>query len=174
MCATALSDRTAAAASRDCWRATLHRGLQGCRGADTAKKPPHACARPHLPAQPVPGAVARRACGHGLKRPPCVAGDRTRTRVMLSKIRQMRCAARAFPSNSTKLRTQQNGWNDSCRAGLPPAGVRCLSTAHGVMSSGAVEQRPGARRSMANPYQWLSAAERVRIGTLVAVSTFHS
>ena len=32
-------------------------------------------------------------------------------------------------------RTQHTGWNDSCRAGLPPAGVRCLSTAHEVISS---------------------------------------
>ena len=72
-----------------------------CSGADTANHPPHACARQHLPTQLVPGAVVRRACGHGLRHPPYVAGDRTRTQVMLSKIRQMCCAARAFPPNST-------------------------------------------------------------------------
>jgi len=36
------------------------------------------------------------------------------------------------------------------------------------------EQRAGARRSMANPYQWFSAAERVRTGTLASVSKWHS
>ena len=64
---------------RDCWRATLHRGLQGCRGTDTAKKPPEACARHHPPAQLVPGPVAWRAGRHRLRHPLCdPAADRTR------------------------------------------------------------------------------------------------
>ena len=64
---------------RDCRRATLHRGLQGCRGADIAKKPPEACARHHPPTQPVPGPVAWRAYWHGLRHPPCdPAADRIR------------------------------------------------------------------------------------------------
>ena len=44
-------------------------------------------------------------------------------------IGQMCCAAKAFPPNSTyRLERQLSG-------GSTPAGVRCLCTAHGVMSS---------------------------------------
>ena len=51
----------------------------------------------------------------------------------------------------------------------PPIAARSASH-HGGEWAG--EQRAGARRSMANRYQWLSAAERVRIGTQAAVSTW--
>ena len=49
-----------------------------------------------------------------------------------SKIRRTCCAIRAFLPNSTSPQVPHAGSNDSCQAGLPPAGVRCLRTAHDI------------------------------------------
>ena len=55
---------------------------------------------------------------------------------------------------------------------LDPIPIAARSASHGRECAG--EERSGARRSMTNRYQWLNAAERVQIGTLEAVSTWHS
>ena len=37
-------------------------------------------------------------------------------------------SAKCVPRQGLSRPTQHDGWNESCRAGLPPAGVRCLKS----------------------------------------------
>ena len=77
---------------------------------------------------------------------------------MWSKLRQKSCPARVRQPNSTQLRTQHNGWNDSCWAGLPLAEVRCLGTAHRIELLG--DQKDSGRPE--SGFEGSSISQRLR------------
>ena len=77
-------------------------------------------------------------------------------------------------SNCRKMRVFRDHESETGKVPLkrqnPPIAARVESQGE----EWAGEQRAGARRSRADRYQWLSAEERVRTGTLEAASTWHS
>ena len=61
-------------------------------------------------------------------------------------------SAKCVPRQGLSRPIQHDGWNESCQAGLPTAGVRCLKTAHGVRSSVRLEFFRSARLGLRVPH----------------------